>query len=565
MELLSSLVDSYCRDDIKFYTNADTLNIVTSTTTYKLRLQISGEKMVIEAPDDRFENLHLLRILSAKNYNNVNYIFDLLEFISKEIKTITNYCSCCFKKMNFQSDKYITCGDLDCNYQFEELIVGRTVLDKVKDDPNIVHFLVASSAEALKNRPDIFEPFPTHFLKTTEKVLTRGQISKLSGKNYDNLKDFERLNKCMTSFDFGNFLKVTQIVTSDYDLAKLIGVDVYKLIRFIILSCKVDIVKDHNIHKEKKDISIYRILHASDIDSAFMENAKKSKSCYLFHGSGWHNWHSILRNGLKNCSQTALMTTGAAYGNGIYLSDDLNVSIHYGNSNKKVAVGVFEVIGEKTSYQRTTGIYVVADEKLLLQRYLIMMDSAHAYSYVQDLNNMFNIKIHEEKAKTMTVIQGKGVKKIIKEYQTITGQKPEITGFRVVADSNNMYVWKIYIFGYDPKDPVGADMVKYGIKEIELELKFPQNYPMSPPFVRVIKPRFEVRTGHITTGGSICMQILVEKYWTPACSVEALITSIKSEILKGDGRLDAKNYNIPYSERDAQESFIRVARGHGWL
>jgi poly [ADP-ribose] polymerase 6/8 len=42
----------------------------------------------------------------------------------------------------------------------------------------------------------------------------------------------------------------------------------------------------------------------------------------LILGSGIENWHSILRNGLVNASNTKLMTTGAAYGPGIYAASD---------------------------------------------------------------------------------------------------------------------------------------------------------------------------------------------------------------------------------------------------
>jgi len=108
-------------------------------------------------------------------------------------------------------------------------------------------------------------------------------------------------------------------------------------------------------------------------------------------------------------------------------------------------------------------------------------------------------------------------------------------------------------------------MMKYGIDEIKMEVTFPPNYPFSPPFVRVISPRFEYQTGHVTSAGALCMQILTEKHWDPACSMDSLIVSIKSEILQGGGRLDVANCKLPYSEKEAKESFIRVARGHGWI
>lgn len=38
-------------------------------------------------------------------------------------------------------------------------------------------------------------------------------------------------------------------------------------------------------------------------------------SFYAFHGSSMENWHAIMRQGLKNLSNTKLMTTGAAVRN----------------------------------------------------------------------------------------------------------------------------------------------------------------------------------------------------------------------------------------------------------
>jgi hypothetical protein len=50
---------------------------------------------------------------------------------------------------------------------------------------------------------------------------------------------------------------------------------------------------------------------------------------------------------------------------------------------------------------------------------------------------------------------------------------------------------------------------------ITLRVAFPPNYPFAPPYVRVIKPRFQFRTGHVTIGGSICMEMLTNMGWSP--------------------------------------------------
>ena len=50
---------------------------------------------------------------------------------------------------------------------------------------------------------------------------------------------------------------------------------------------------------------------------------------FLFHGSAAQNWHSILRNGLKNASGTEMMAHGSAYGSGIYFAHESSVSQGY--------------------------------------------------------------------------------------------------------------------------------------------------------------------------------------------------------------------------------------------
>lgn len=562
MELLSDIISIFDHKSVKLSFNKNILNINHNNQNYQLCLEIYDNNMIIKPYNNRVENVHLVSIINNNKFNDINHIYELLEFIVKEIPTITNYCTCCYKKMLSQSDKYITCGSNECDYKYEELIIDDVVLDKLKYDQDIVYFLIQSAEDAYKNRKDIFEPFPTQFLKENIQ-LERKTISKLKGISLDKYKDFQKLSECFEKLDFNKLIKMSELVSSDYDLARSIGEDVYKLIRFIIMSCKVNIVKDDTIlNKKKSEISIYKIIHPSDINEQFIKNSN-NKTFYLFHGSRWYNWYSILRNGLKNCSNTQMMTTGAAYGNGVYLSDNLNIAISYGRYNNKSVAGIFEIIGNKSDYLKAPGIYVVSNDNLLIQRYLIITNKGSKYT--TELNNIFNTKIYEEKEKTTTIIYGKGIKKIIKEYKNIIKLNPESIGFRIEVDSNNMYLWNVFLFGYDKNDPIGKDMIKYNVKEIKMEITFPSSYPLSPPFVRIIKPRFQYLTGHITSGGSICTQILTDKYWSPACSIESLIMTIKAEILEGDGRLDPKLYNIEYSKKEAEESFIRVAKGHGWV
>lgn len=63
--------------------------------------------------------------------------------------------------------------------------------------------------------------------------------------------------------------------------------------------------------------------------AAFDDLKAKHGSTFAWHGSAPENWHAILRSGLKNASNTKLMTAGATHGAGIYLSTAASLSMHY--------------------------------------------------------------------------------------------------------------------------------------------------------------------------------------------------------------------------------------------
>jgi hypothetical protein len=88
------------------------------------------------------------------------------------------------------------------------------------------------------------------------------------------------------------------------------------------------------------------------------------KRWYMFHGSALSNWHSIVRGGIKCLSGTKFMTTGAVWGNGIYMSDSILTAQSYGS-----CVAVVELYEDPEPYKKTTNIYVY-DKKMIRPRYL---------------------------------------------------------------------------------------------------------------------------------------------------------------------------------------------------
>lgn len=76
---------------------------------------------------------------------------------------------------------------------------------------------------------------------------------------------------------------------------------------------------------------------------------------------------------------------------------------------------------------------------------------------------------------------------------------------------NNVYQWIVEFHSFEEQLPLAQEMKAKGIKSVVMELRFGSDYPMSPPFVRVIRPRFlsfmHGGGGHVTAGGAVCMEV----------------------------------------------------------
>eukprot|EP01102_Stenamoeba_stenopodia_P001224 TRINITY_DN11059_c0_g1_i3.p1 TRINITY_DN11059_c0_g1~~TRINITY_DN11059_c0_g1_i3.p1 ORF type:complete len:134 (-),score=20.34 TRINITY_DN11059_c0_g1_i3:121-522(-) len=128
---------------------------------------------------------------------------------------------------------------------------------------------------------------------------------------------------------------------------------------------------------------------------------------------------------------------------------------------------------------------------------------------------------------------------------------------------DSIYHWKIKFFNFEDSDPLGQDLKKMKKQYILLHAVFPPSYPYDPPFIRVIRPRFQYRTGHVTVGGSICMELLARIGWSPANSMESVILTVRSQFLAGGARLDFHSKS-DYTENEAKMAYDRMVREHGW-
>jgi ubiquitin-conjugating enzyme E2 Q len=130
-------------------------------------------------------------------------------------------------------------------------------------------------------------------------------------------------------------------------------------------------------------------------------------------------------------------------------------------------------------------------------------------------------------------------RRLAQDLYRIMNQDTEVAGFSLAPQSEDcMDHWTIKLFQFDNESNLAKDMQVLGINHIALEMKFPNQYPFEPPFVRVVQPRFKRQTGFVMNG-ALCMELLTKDGWNPINDIESVIVSIRSLLVVGDGRLQA--------------------------
>lgn len=143
-------------------------------------------------------------------------------------------------------------------------------------------------------------------------------------------------------------------------------------------------------------------------------------------------------------------------------------------------------------------------------------------------------------------------------------------GFTAEPRNNNLFKWDVQLRDIPEDTKLGKDLKLYSAKckkepVISMEMQFPGDYPFNPPFLRVIRPRFRFLTGHVTVGGSICMEMLTKSGWRPTNDIESILVQVRCEILSDpNASLDLTNPDRAYTEQEAREAFDRMVIRYGW-
>jgi ubiquitin-conjugating enzyme E2 Q len=140
----------------------------------------------------------------------------------------------------------------------------------------------------------------------------------------------------------------------------------------------------------------------------------------------------------------------------------------------------------------------------------------------------------------------------------------------------NMYQWIVELHSFDEHLPLAKDMKKAGVKSIVMEMRFTNQFPFAPPFIRVVQPRFmpfgQGGGGHVTEGGAICMELLTNTGWSAVSTVEMILLQVRLAMsdegrparLATAGSRGWGGKGDSYAVGEAVAAYERACRAHGW-
>lgn len=498
----------------------------------------------------------------------------------KEMFDAPTECNICNNKLDFipENISEAICGRKECYWELEACMIGDPVTNALRLESEVVYFLINISYKSLMSSKAnwIFKPFPIYFnrdiglksrtlsLETYE--IPKQDLNKLQKTIKQNLVSPNDLIETLKKF----VINTPAELFNDEMLCTTLNETVYYFIRFIVMSNSMKLRRTTLADSQLSgEIQQYTIVYDQLIEQQFKDTrSNPDEYCYLYHGSSIHNWHSIIRNGIKVMSGTKLQVNGAAYGKGVYLSDTFSMSAQSystGEIKEGRIIAVVEVNQEQSTIKRHGNILVVDDDKKLLIRYLVLIPKkCLTYQTINMLNKSFNTrygKIKEIKQRLGKKENTRRDRRLLKDMKNYTELKNSVErDYKLSIIGDDLTIWKAEL-GNFPASPLSADMNKFNLKFITLEIRFPERYPSEPPYIRVVSPIFQFRTGHITQGGAICIELLTNTGWSPMCGLDSVMAQLRVLFIEGGARIERKG---EYSYNESLEGFERLKRTHGW-
>jgi hypothetical protein len=335
------------------------------------------------------------------------FIIKVMNYMVEKINSCTKTCIICDGELPYQMIKPSVCSKILCVHSHEQYGLGADIATEIRKSSDVVDLLIGFCYAASTGEERRFNPFPigveTKYLDENKRSVTANLMNE-KDPSKKNLPEVTRVCNTLPSVEAMSEYSDTKSLKNylENQCDKL----AFPLLRWIITSNRAYLVK-----LEKKDIveemlteHQYMFLSSPpEQEVKFQSLKKKHGSFWAFHGSNYSNWHSILRVGLKNYSNTEFMSSGAAYGAGIYLSPNSSTSLGYAHAKQGWSKSIFTKEGKTSQIQclclcevidkkyKANPHYVVPDESHVMTRYFFIYNGSSGSPNVE-ANKLKNVK-----------------------------------------------------------------------------------------------------------------------------------------------------------------------------
>lgn len=295
---------------------------------------------------------------STSNYFMHNILMQILYFALHSTITLSKRCLVC--DINFPSYsgliKPTVCKNTLCMYGHQELEIGFDIASILKDTPEIVDLLITFCfVAAKKNRMQLFSPIEVHgdppnqyqtFKKTCWGKGDGSYYYQQTGKRLKsyNVLDTDKLKDVLSKMPSIDTLLSYAKKGGSKMVKKSLSYKtplLWPLLRWLISTNRSYLIplrtKQEKFDGVPSSFQFKFVSYSPEREFMFKELSRKNNDCgtiWGFHGSPLQNWHTILRTGLKNMSNTKNMRNGSVYGNGIYLAPNSGTSYWYCEPSK---------------------------------------------------------------------------------------------------------------------------------------------------------------------------------------------------------------------------------------
>lgn len=155
---------------------------------------------------------------------------------------------------------------------------------------------------------------------------------------------------------------------------------------------------------------------------------------------------------------------------------------------------------------------------------------------------------------------------LMKQISLLQTQDTRKDGFTAEPSGNDLYIWNVKLYFEDESTTkMAADIASLPEHDcIQLEFRFPSEYPSVPPIVRVVAPY--VVGGHVAPHGGLCMELLTTSGWAPVNSIDAVCIQIRTLLVHGNARVDLNKLHRveDYTFDGALRDLRNIVQIHRW-